>query len=197
MIELKNIELSFSDNKIFENFSLKINKNENICLSGKSGKGKSTLLKLIQGYVIPNEGEIIIKDISLNTNTINQIRETIIWIPQNINLPVSNGLELMELLDISSKHETVLNFIERLDLETDIISKDFSKISGGQKQRIIVAICLSIDKEIILMDEPTSSLDENSICLLIKLINSLENKTIISASHNQTWLNNANKIINL
>jgi polar amino acid transport system ATP-binding protein/putative ABC transport system ATP-binding protein len=100
-------------------------------------------------------------------------------------------------MQIQSHIDVVNEFIERLGIEKEIISKDFSKISGGQKQRIIIAICLSLDKKIFLMDEPTSSLDDASIHLLIKVVHSLNGKTVVSASHNRLWVNSADKKINL
>jgi polar amino acid transport system ATP-binding protein/putative ABC transport system ATP-binding protein len=197
MIQCKNIGLTFSGKKIFDNLNLFIENGENVCLSGPSGKGKTTLLKILQGYIIPDHGQILIDNTVLNTKTIKAIRESIVWIPQNINLPVNNGLELLDLMQIQSHIDVVNEFIERLGIEKEIISKDFSKISGGQKQRIIIAICLSLDKKIFLMDEPTSSLDDASIHLLIKVVHSLNGKTVVSASHNRLWVNSADKKINL
>lgn len=195
MIECTNISLSFSNTVLFRDLNLLIKEGENVCLSGASGKGKTTLLKILQGYIIPDNGLVRIASNTISPTTIKQIRESIIWIPQNINLPVNNGMELIKLMNIRSSKERIIDHCQQLGLERDIIYKDFNIISGGQKQRIIISICFSLDKNIILMDEPTSSLDKKSINLLIKLINSLNNKTIVSASHNQQWLNSTDKTI--
>lgn len=197
MVRLDNITLSFADKSIFENFSTDIKRGENVCFSGASGRGKSSLLKVIQGYITPQKGNITINDIELSSSSINKIRESIIWIPQNINLPVNNAIELMSIMDISFNKKHINTYLEELGLDANILSKDFTKISGGQKQRIIIAICLSLNKEIILMDEPTSSLDEDSISLLINTLKNMSGKTIISASHNLTWLNSVDKVIKL
>lgn len=195
MIQCKNIDLTFSDKKIFENLNLFIEKGENVCVSGASGKGKSTLLKIFQGYIIPDKGQVIINNTAITTGTINKIRQSMIWIPQNINLPVNNGMELLSLMHMQSRIKAVNGFVQQLGLDEDIISMDFREISGGQKQRIVISICLSLNKQIILMDEPTSSLDDDSIYLLVRTIKSLEDKTIVSASHNQLWTTNADKKI--
>ncbi len=197
MIQCKDINLSFSGKIIFDNLNISIASGENVCISGPSGIGKSTLLKLIQGYVIPDEGSIQINDQELSAATIKEIRGSIVWIPQNVNLPVNNGGDLIKLMNLQSKEDIINSTGEKLGLEKDIIFKDFGLISGGQKQRIIISICLSLDKKIILMDEPTSSLDDASINLLIKLVKSLKGKTIISASHNNLWLTNVDKTIAL
>ena len=197
MIQCQNIELTFSGKKIFDKLNLFIEKGENVCLSGPSGKGKSTLLKILQGYIIPDKGQISINDTALTTSTINKIRQSMIWIPQNINLPVNNGMELLSLMHMQFSIKAVNGFTQQLGLDEDIISKDFREISGGQKQRIVISICLSLNKKIILMDEPTSSLDDDSIHLLVRTIKSLNDKTIVSASHNQLWATNVDKKINL
>jgi len=195
MIECNNVNLSFSDKIIFEHLNVSIEECENVCLSGDSGKGKTTLLKILQGYVIPNDGHVLIDDKTLSPTTVKQIRDTITWIPQNINLPVNNGLELIKLMNIQPNTERVLGITEELGLENDAISKDFNIISGGQKQRIIISICLSLEKKIILIDEPTSSLDKKSISSLINVIKSIKGKTIVSASHNQQWMNSTSRTI--
>lgn len=197
MIQCENIDLSFAGKVVFDNLNLSVEKGKNVCLSGPSGKGKSTLLKILAGFVIPDRGQVVINDKVLDTTTIRQIRDSMIWIPQNINLPVENGLELMKLLHLSAHLQSVNGFIQKLGLEQDMIGMDFSKISGGEKQRIVISICLSFDKEIILIDEPTSSLDDDSIELLISTIQSLDRRTIVSASHHQKWVNSADKVIAL
>jgi polar amino acid transport system ATP-binding protein/putative ABC transport system ATP-binding protein len=197
MIKCENLCLSFSGQVIFDKLNLNIKRGENICISGASGKGKSTLLNLFQGYIQPDKGNVRINGQTLDVTNIKHIRENIISIPQNIHLPVKNGIELLTLLNITPNLPEVKMYMQKLGLEPELISKDFAKISGGQKQRLIISICLSQKKEIILMDEPTSSLDDDSIELLIKTIADLEGKTVVSASHNQLWANSTGKIIEL
>jgi polar amino acid transport system ATP-binding protein/putative ABC transport system ATP-binding protein len=197
MIHFENISLSFSEKIIFEKLSITIKQGENICLSGPSGRGKSTLLNLLQGYVFPDRGKITVNETELNASTIKEIRKQIISIPQNINLPVKNGMELVELMEIRQNLPEINKYIQKLDLEEDILTKDFAKISGGQKQRLLISICLSQPKNIILMDEPTSSLDDKSIKLLINAVHELKGRTIVSASHNRLWAQSTDKIIEL
>ncbi|MBN2280908.1 MAG: ABC transporter ATP-binding protein [Candidatus Marinimicrobia bacterium] len=197
MIEFKNVNLKYSETPIFKQLNFKIEQGERVCFSGPSGRGKSTLLKMMQGYALPDDGEILINGWQLGPHRIKQIRDLIIWVPQNINLPVNTGVELLDLMALSSKLSRVQEIASDLLLEADIIKKDFSKISGGQKQRLIISVCLSLDKPIILMDEPTSSLDFESIEALVRLLTSLKNKTLISASHNEQWLNASGRVVKL
>jgi polar amino acid transport system ATP-binding protein/putative ABC transport system ATP-binding protein len=119
------------------------------------------------------------------------------WIPQNINLPVNNGAELVELMEVAKHKESIEQYLKMLDLEGAILDQDFSTISGGQKQRIVISIVLSLGKPIVLMDEPTSSLDERAIANLLEVVNTLKNTTLVSASHNKTWLDHSDKVIEL
>jgi polar amino acid transport system ATP-binding protein/putative ABC transport system ATP-binding protein len=197
MIEFRNISLFFQEKTIFENFSAEIPSGAKISISGASGRGKSSLLNLIQGYMIPDSGEVWIDDEEISTKSIHTLRRKMAWVPQNINLPVSNGSALVELMESGKKMELVDHYLKMLDLEAEILDKDFSKISGGQKQRIVISVVLSLGKPILLMDEPTSSLDEKSISKMLQVLNSLDNTTVVSASHNKTWLDHSDKIIEL
>ncbi len=194
MIRCEKINLRFGEKIIFSDLDIAIRKGEHLCLSGASGKGKSTFLKLLQGYVIADSGKVIINGITLNSMTIRQIRRQMAWIPQNINLPVRNGIEVITLMQMNDKLQNIRSIAEILGLESEIISQDFTKISGGQKQRLIISICLAMDKEILLMDEPTASLDADSVQKLARYIGELNGKTIISASHNPFWIDSAQNV---
>lgn len=197
MIDCQQINLSFTDKPIFTNLNIHIKEGESACISGASGMGKTTFLKMLQGYVMPNSGILKVNGWECTPENIKKIRDTITWIPQNVNLQVNSGLELLKLMEVEPSKPTVENYLVKLGLDSEIICKDFSKISGGQKQRIIIAICLCLNKNVLLIDEPTSSLDEEAIKRLVSIIKNLKGKTIVSASHNQSWLQSVDQIITL
>lgn len=197
MIECKNINLSFDGKHILKDLSLSVNAGEHVSISGVSGKGKSTLLKLLQGYVMKESGEVVVNSQTLSPLTVKEIRNDIAWIPQNINLPVENGHELLRMMQAEGHIDTIIGYMQDLGLEANMLEQGFQKLSIGQKQRLVIATCLALDKKIILMDEPTASLDEGSVKQLIACIKSLTGKTIVSASHHQTWLKSADKTIKL
>lgn len=197
MIRAKNITLSFNNVFIFKDLTFSIHDGENACFSGPSGKGKSTLLKILQGYILPEKGLIEVDDMELNIKNISKIRSKMAYIPQNINLPVDNGKELLKLINNGDTEEKVDYFIEELGLPADMLMRRFDEMSGGQKQRIVIAVCLSLDRKIILLDEPTSSMDDDSIDKLIRVIQDLNNRTVVSASHNYKWIRFVDKKIYL
>jgi len=197
MIQLKDISLSFSGLTVFQDLSLTIAAGQNVCLSGPSGKGKSSVLKMLQGYLLPDSGSIYINDKELNSINIWDIRSQITYVPQNINLPVDNGEELLRMLDARERKDAAHSYVGLLDLSPEMLSKRFDKMSGGQKQRVVIAVCLSLDRSILLLDEQTSSLDDEAVKKLAAVLKKVENVTIVSASHNPIWMNAADKTITL
>ena len=197
MININQITLSFQDKTILDNFSAQIRRGEHVCFSGPSGRGKSSLLKIIQAYLIPAKGEISIDGLTLNRLQVKNIRNKMAYVPQNIHLPVKNGTELLEMLAKSQLSEKTDIFCEKLGLPREMLSRSFDEMSGGQKQRIVIAVCLSLEREILLLDEPTASLDDEAIDALIECIKGLENTTVVSASHNSKWLNAAGRVISI
>ncbi len=196
MISAKNISVSYNNTNVIQNLSFDIGLGDHACFFGPSGRGKSSLLKMLQGYLVPSTGYVKIKDMELNPVNIKNVRSLMAYIPQNINLPTDNGSELLKMMDASKRVEKVEYFINRLGMSLEMIESRFDEISGGQKQRIVIALCLSLDKEIVLFDEPTSSLDSNSIKKLLDVIKEdMKDKTVISASHNSEWINSASKKI--
>jgi putative ABC transport system ATP-binding protein len=197
MIRAKNISLSFNGINVFKDMTFNIEHGSNVCFYGPSGTGKSSLLKILQGYIIPDAGLIEVDNMKLDMANIKQIRSMMTYVPQNINLPVDNGKELLKLVNNGDADDKVNYYIEELGMPADMLERRFDEMSGGQKQRIVIAICLSLGREITLLDEPTSSLDDDSIGKLIRVIQNLNNRTVVSASHNHKWIRFADKTIML
>jgi ABC-type multidrug transport system ATPase subunit len=188
MIQFEDVHLSFDTGIVFKNLSFSLKTGKHACIAGPSGSGKSSALKIIQGYLVPGQGNVVIKGLPLNKNTVKEIRRKIAYVPQNIYLPVTNGKELAKLIGCATKFEVIENYLGQLGLPNDMFLRSFDQMSGGQKQRIIIAVCLSLKREILLLDEPTSSLDNKSINKLINILNDLTHVTVVSASHNPEWI---------
>jgi len=196
MIRFDNISLRFPEQLICEKLSFTIKKGEMVGLSAPSGRGKTSLLKLLMGILTSDAGKIFVNDTEVNSNSIDEIRKQIVWLPQNVNLPIESGKELTDLLELDEEGiKTYHSFLKHLGVDNN--GKLFNQMSGGQRQRMIVAACLSMNKPILVLDEPVSALDDESIDLFIELVQSLKDKTIISTSHNQKWLNHCSRVIEL
>lgn len=197
MIRCENVSLSFGSKSVLSDVSIAVRKGEKLCLAGVSGRGKSSLLRLIQAYLPLDKGTVYIDGEQIKANNIDALREKIAWVPQNVNLPVEHGKELLELMQIEDKQAQVETYMQALDLPPEILEQSFNSISGGQKQRLIIAVCLSLHRPILIMDEPTASLDEASIEGLIRLLQQFKDLTVLSSSHNNTWLKRVDRVIQL
>lgn len=198
MIKIDNIYLRFENESVFNNFSVEIQNGEKTGISGPSGSGKTSLLKLIMGIVIPDSGSIQVNGMEVSPDNIKEIRKLIAWIPQNINLPVDNAAELLQLLNIEKENQDIFfDYLDKTGIPPEIAGKRFSEISTGQKQRIVVAASLALERKILLIDEPTSALDDKAAEKLASLILAKNDITVVSASHDPVWNNSLQRIIKL
>jgi ABC-type nitrate/sulfonate/bicarbonate transport system ATPase subunit len=169
MIKIESLSFHYKTAPIFENFNLEICKGESWAVLGPSGCGKSTLLALLAGLRLPSSGNVIINDQVLTrprpqTGLILQDYGLLPWatVQQNVAL----GLELRKFYGADGVHAPlslpvitgVRDWLERLGLSA-VADKYPSQISGGQRQRTAIARTLVLKPDLLLMDEPFSSLD--------------------------------------
>ena len=202
-LSIQNITYSIDNKLIFENLNLKINEKEKIGIIGPSGSGKSTFLNLIMGLLTPDSGTIKYEGIDIKN-----MRKKIGYVSQNIyimkdslknNITLRQGSENIDLnkLNLSIKAAGLINFVNNLSDGLDtIITENAGNISGGELQRIIIARSLYFSKEILIFDEFTSSLDQNTEDSILKEINKI-NRTMIVVSHKLTSLKYCDKIYQL
>lgn len=169
MIRIENISKKFNDFVVLKNVNLNIKKGETLTILGKSGTGKSVLLRIIVGLLDADNGSVFINDVDITKITLkqlNQIRKKIGFLFQNgalyDSLSVRENLEfaLRDRKDLN--HKEINNRVEKyLDAVKllDAIDKMPSELSGGMRKRVALARALIIEPEIILYDEPTTGLD--------------------------------------
>ena len=204
MIELQNITIAFEGKDILRNFSLQIKQGETVCILGKSGCGKSSILMAILGFITPSSGSILFNNVALSTSTIQSFREKTAYLSQDFSFPYRTVKELMDAPfefkanrhNRPSKEEIISSFAS-LGLEKDIYFKELNELSGGEKQRVMLALIKQLNKEIVLLDEPTSALDQASIALIVELLKAMVGKTIIIVSHDEQFTQHFDKQITL
>lgn len=197
MIEIKNLHKSFGGNKVLRGIDLTINTGESIAIIGKSGCGKSVLLKNIVGLIMPDEGEIFVDGLSVNNlskEKLYDIRKRFGFLFQgaalfdsmtvfeNVSLPlVENNYNFTEE-EIKKLVEEKLSLVGLPGTE----NLKPSELSGGMKKRVGLARALITNPKYILYDEPTTGLDpvtSDSIDELIKELNTKMNVTSIVVTH--------------
>lgn len=208
MLKVNKLNKSFGENKVLNDISFELKSGEIGVLLGKSGTGKTTILRCINGLEEFDRGEITVDDISIkNVKDINKIRNKTGMVFQNFNLfPHMSVLENIIQAPISvakiSKKEavnTAKKLLKLVDLEDKINSYPF-ELSGGQKQRVAIARACALTPKVLCFDEPTSALDAESIKKVINIINELKNKkiAILIITHDIGFANEiGDKIINI
>ena len=190
MIEIKNLTKSYDKKCILKNINLKINDNEQVSIIGKSGCGKSTLLRCIARLEKIDKGQILIDN--ENVNNIKKFYNKVGMVFQSFNLfenmtVLENLIIAPVKLKIQTKDEAIKlakGYLKEINLENKI--NEYPKnLSGGEKQRVAIIRALMEKPKILLLDEPTSSLDPQMKKEVLELISKLKdyNITIIVVSH--------------
>lgn len=206
MIQLEHVSLSFRDQLILNDLTEKIGKKELVGISGKSGCGKSSLLKALLGFVPISRGSIRIDGITLTESTVTDIRKKVAYLPQDLNFPVENVRELVRLpfelranRHLHFSEEKLFSLWEILGLEQKLYGRKVHKISGGQRQRIMLSVLAMMQKPLCLIDEPASGLDADSAERVMSLLQQLrkEGSTLVVVSHDPNFFLQCDRTISL
>lgn len=206
MIKLVNVTKCFSDGSnvryIFKNCNFEFKKGSTTAIVGRSGLGKTTLVKLILGITSLNEGDILVCGSSiLDMKNLSKVRRRNIGcVFQNFNLISGFTVEENILLPryfFENGENNINEICNTLGLSKEMLSKSIDKISGGEKQRVALARALINNPEILIADEPTGNLDaanEQNIIELLKRINEELGITIITVTHSDKVANSMQSI---
>lgn len=218
VLSVENLSKSFGKNMVFHDISFSVNKGEIVCIRGKSGEGKTTLLRCLTSLETPDKGSIKINDMYLckeenniikyaQKNELQAIRQEIGLVFQNFNLfPHMNVMEnLMEapLFLKKDAHENIKNRAEKLLKSLELEGKENSypfQLSGGQQQRVAIARACMLNPSVLCFDEPTSALDDQTRGQISKIIRYLASQgiAIIIVTHDNAFADEiAQKIITM
>lgn len=204
IIEVKNLKKNYGDREILKDISFSIEKGEIISIIGESGAGKSTLMRCINGLEGINSGSIKFYDTNitkLKEKERNSIKKQMAYVFQDLNIidnmyvidnvliPFLNRKNFIQVLlnrFSRAEYERALYCLEKVGISKLAYTKA-KYLSGGEKQRVAIARSIAPNVDLILADEPISSLDEKNsfqIMEIFKRINAKKNKTIILNLHN-------------
>ncbi|OUV53301.1 MAG: hypothetical protein CBC73_04970 [Flavobacteriales bacterium TMED113] len=184
-IELKNVSKSYDNLEVLKNINFKVHKGEVLGLLGINGAGKSTIMKIICSYIKPNSGSIYICNKNIESNT--KLTKSKIGYLSEKN-PLYEEMYVDEFLNFIYKFYNVKNknlkkILKKTHLE-NIRNKKIKILSAGQKKRVGIAQAIIHNPDVLILDEPTATLDPNQKNEIHNLIKELgKNKAILFSSH--------------
>ena len=182
-VELKNVSLSFGSRKIIDDFSFEFEPGSRIGLVGPNGIGKSTLLKIITGSLIPDRGEAVAAP-TVEFNYIDQSR--LVLDPEKSVLEeIGEGVENVQL---GTEKISVWGYLKRFLFEDERINTKIKYLSGGERARLTLAKILKQGGNFLILDEPTNDLDLSSLRLLEEALLSYSGCLLV-VSHDRYFLN--------
>jgi len=191
-IEIKNLNKQFNNILAVKNINLKINKGSIVGLLGPNGCGKTTTIGMILGLIKPTSGTVFINDQNIeNENNRTKILEKVNFISPYVELPKKltvkeNLIVYGKMYGVNDLKDKILDLMKNLNL-LEFEKRKTGELSSGQKNRVSLAKALINDPEILLLDEPTASLDPDVgdyIRTYIENFASKKGTTILLASHN-------------
>ena len=211
IIEIKDLYFSYKDSgaPVLKNINLKIEKNEFIGIIGQTGSGKSTLVKQLNGLLKPDKGQVLFNGIDIFSN-IKETQKARFKIGMVLQYPEDQLFAETVFRDIAfgpeniglSQNEVrtqVLNAAKFVGLSEDILDRSPFEISGGEKRRVAIAGIIAMNPDVLVLDEPSASLDPNGRKLLlsqIKRYHEEQHKTVILISHNmEDIVNLADRVV--
>ena len=209
-IKIKNLSFGYNKKNILKNLNYEFKKNNFYGIMAPSGKGKTSLLNLIMGLLEPQKGELLVnKKINLKHCT-NSFRKKIGIVTQDVFImrgTISQNIALGELTN-NINYDKIKKCINKSELTKFVRTKlkkinfmlnsDGKNISSGQRQRVGIARALYSEPSVLVLDEPTSSLDEKTSLEFMKTLKKIKkDKIIIMVTHNKKFLSYFDKIIKL
>lgn len=207
-LTFKNIAFSYPGNsdQVVDDVNLKISSGEQVAFVGRSGAGKTTLIKLLLRFYDPTSGLIEFDGVDIRRFSKSYLRSLMAVVPQEpimfnntIKFNLSYGKEKAKLSEIkaAAKAANILDFIESLPKKWQTqVGERGIKLSGGQKQRLAIARALLVDPKVLIFDEATSNLDSESERQIQSALKAAsQDRTVIIIAHRFSTIRNADKIV--
>ena len=209
-VEFRNVDFKYpeTDDYVFKNFNLAIQKNETVAIVGESGSGKSTLAKLLLGFYPIQKGMIAIGGRSMGLMDLEQVRDVIAYVPQDAyifngsifdNIRYGCVTATKEEVIRAAKQANAYDFIMNMEHQFDtLVGERGTMLSGGQRQRIAIARAILKNAPILIMDEATAALDSESEALIKEAVDKIsKEKTTIIIAHRLSTIEGADRVIKI
>jgi zinc transport system ATP-binding protein len=191
--ELRGVSVTFGRQLVLDDVSMRVPTGDYVALIGPNGGGKTTLLKVLLGLIVPDQGEVRILDGSPE-----DARGRVSYVPQYARFDLSFPIRVVDVVRAGQlgRHRRPRSRAKREALEilgqleiSDLAEEPIGALSGGQLQRVLIARALAVEPELLILDEPTASLDVQSADAFYELLQTLsERMTVVLTSHDVTGI---------
>jgi len=203
LIQFDQVSVTGHNKTILSNLSFTLFPGEHAVLCGKSGSGKSSVLKTLLGLNTISSGTVYFQEKPLTPSSVQTIRNCAAYIGQEPMLGAENVREALLLpfqykthRDYQPTEAQLIEVLDRLQLPTAILNRVSSRISGGEKQRVALARGLLLGKQLYLLDEVTSALDTESKRVVLDVFSDTH-FTVLSVTHDPDWMGHCGIIFEL
>lgn len=204
-MEVDGVGFTYEDRPVLQDVSCSFAAGEFVAVVGSTGCGKTTLANLIAGFYEPDRGSIRIGGVDVRRLPVGALRQLIVYMPQNAGLFSGSIRENLTLGRAGATDEQLWAAVEQAQLGETLrmlthgmdtqVGEEGSQLSGGQKQRVALARAFLAEAPILILDEPTSNLDEQSAQRIIEALTGMRSKTRIVITHDEVLARAADRVI--
>lgn len=205
MLSLENVDLELDGKPVLRSVSFDVERGDKVALFGESGSGKSSLLRVLIGQHRPRRGRVLFDGEGLSRQSLPGIRARMFYMPQEVRpIGEETAREFIDFAfsfavsrDRRPDEARLLATLERFKLSSQLLDAKLSALSGGERQRIGLVRGLLLEREIMLLDEVTSAVDEENKRLIVEHLLELEHATIVAVTHDPLFIERASLRVEL
>ncbi|MGY3766264.1 ABC transporter ATP-binding protein [Vagococcus vulneris] len=203
LLELNRVTYETENQKIVKDVSFQVNEGEYLTIVGPSGGGKSTLLKLIASLITPTSGSILFQKKSQSEYSLPLYRQEVSYCFQQPTLfgetVADNMIFPFEVRQVAYDEKLAAEQLQRVDLTEDYLTKKIVDLSGGEKQRVALVRNLLFPPKLLLLDEVTAGLDDDSKKIVLNLIDDIHHHatTMIRVTHDDSEIASTQNILTI
>lgn len=190
ILEYDRVTVCNDGESVLENFCLKLRKGEKVVITGRSGVGKTTVLRLPLGFRRPDAGHVLYKGTKIDEHLVWDVRREVAYISQDVALGHGTVQQFLDRMfsyrvnaSLRSGRKQLAEELARLELPVSILKKSLADISGGEKQRIGILAALLLKRDIFLLDEITAALDPHLKQHIMTMFFKEPAWTVLAVSH--------------
>ncbi len=191
-IGLTDLTVSYGGRLVLDRLCLEVPWGARVVLTGESGSGKSTVLRVIMGFVQPAAGTVEVDGLEVTPRSCWAVRRRLAWVPQEPDLLPGSVSEVLSRprayqanAELPHPDPRLESWLERLLLPRQVLAEPISSLSGGERQRVVLLMALQLQRPILLLDEATSALDERSAEAVVALLREQEGLTVVAVAHDE------------